>query len=85
MINARGVQEPDDERLPEEDEEANIENDDLDSQEDDEEELDEEEGATSARLRKLCRTALVRLHRTRPVQEIWRHSLSGQTPLRIAF
>ena len=44
MINARDVHEPDDERLPEEDEEANIENDDLDSEEDDEEDLDEEEG-----------------------------------------
>jgi hypothetical protein len=43
MINARDVHEPDDERLPEEDEEVDTEND-LESEEDDEEELDEEEG-----------------------------------------
>ena len=44
MINARDVHEPEDERLPEEDEEVDTENDDLESEEDDEEELDEEEG-----------------------------------------
>jgi hypothetical protein len=44
MINARDVHEPEDERLPEEDQEVDTENDDLESEEDDEEELDEEEG-----------------------------------------
>ena len=44
MINARDVNEPEDERLPEVDEEVDTENDDLESEEDDEEELDEEEG-----------------------------------------
>jgi hypothetical protein len=44
MINARDVHEPEDERLPEEDQEVDTENDDLESEEDDEEELDEEQG-----------------------------------------
>ena len=41
MINARDVREPEDEGLPEEDEEVDNENDDLESEEGDEEELDE--------------------------------------------
>jgi hypothetical protein len=44
MINARDVNEPEYEGLPEEDKEMDTENDDLESEEDDEEELDEEEG-----------------------------------------
>jgi hypothetical protein len=43
MINARDVNQPEDEGLPE-DGEVDTENDDLESEEDDDEELDEEEG-----------------------------------------
>jgi hypothetical protein len=44
MINARDVHEPEDERLPEEDEEVDTGNDDIESEQDDEEEFDEEGG-----------------------------------------